>query len=178
MKARFSRWLLYVLVIGLACPTGLPAQEHPSEHPKKAEHPKEHPTGKGAGVSMEDLGTAIDSYIKGEMTKGDGTWKVEDKEDKTTLNLTLLRVHKDKLAMTGPETYFACADLTNTDGHLYDLDVFMKGPDKDHLAVTEVSVHKKDGQERYTWMQESGVWKKEKVGKGAEHPKGEHPKKN
>jgi len=66
--------------------------------------------------------------------------------------------------MTAKDTYFACADLKNADGHMYDLDVFMSGPDKDHLAVTEVSVHKKDGKERYTWAQKGGVWKKEPSG--------------
>jgi len=146
------------------------AQEHP-EHPKKMEHPKNAP----AGVSKEDLAIAIEAYVHGEMEKGGGTWKVPDTEENTTLALSLSKVHNDKLAQTGPDVYFACADLKNEDGHMYDLDVFMKGPDKDQLKVTEVTVHKKDGKERYTWEEEHGMWEKVQVGKSAEHPH-EHPK--
>jgi hypothetical protein len=129
------------------------------EHRKGGEHPKGH----AVGVSKEDLGEAIEAYIAGETTKGGGAWKIEDSEEKTTLMLTLDHVHKDKLTSTAKDTYFACADLKNSDGHMYDLDVFMTGPDKAHLKVTDVSVHKKDGQERYTWMEESGLWKKQSV---------------
>jgi hypothetical protein len=157
MRAKVLQGIIVGIASCLLLPTAPLAQEHPSEHPKSAEHPK----GKAAGVSKEDLGAAIEAYIAGETAKGGGAWKIEDPEEKTTLMLTLDHVHKDKLASTAKNTYFACADLKNSDGHLYDLDVFMMGPDKDHLKVTEVTVHKKDGLERYTWMQKDGVWKKE-----------------
>ena len=166
MRMRIRSGLVLALVAGLPFVASGFAQEHPSEHPK--EHPSEHPKGSAAGVTKEDLGIAVESYIQGEMAKGDGTWKIDDVEGKTTLALTLDKVHKDKLATTAKDTYFACADLKNSDGHMYDLDVFMKGPDKDHLAATEVSVHKKDGLERYTWARKDGVWKKQAVSKGKE----------
>ena len=51
------------------------------------------------------------------------------------------------------------------DGHMYDLDVFMTGPNKDHLQVTDVSIHKKDGVARYGRENEGTVWKKEPVKK-------------
>jgi hypothetical protein len=136
--------------------SALVAQEHPSEHPKSAEHPN----GTAAGVTKADLGAAIEAYVKAQQAKGGGTWEVEDKADNATLHLTLDKVHKDKLSMTAKDTYFACADFKNADGHKYDLDVFMTGPDKDHLTVTDVSVHKKDGKERYTWAKDGNIWKK------------------
>lgn len=163
MRGRIRHGLVLGIVLCLTLPANrLLAQEHPKEHPKSAEHPK----GDATGVTKEDLGSAVETYIKGEMAKGGGTWEIEDRDEKATLHLTLDKVHKDKLAMTAKNTYFACADFKNSDGHTYDLDVFMKGPDKDHLVVTEVSVHKKDGRERYTWEQEGGAWKKVPVGKG------------
>ena len=165
---RFGVTAVVVAVLGFVGASF--AQEHP-EHPKKTEHAKMAPP----GVSKEDLAVAIDAYVHGEMEKGGGTWKVPDPEENTTLALTLSKVHNDKLAQTGPDVYFACADLKNDDGHIYDLDVFMQGPDKDHLKVTEVTVHKKDGKERYTWKEAHGVWEKVKVGTAAEHPH-EHPK--
>ena len=125
MSARVPLGIVLV-VLGLSFAAGSLAQEHPMEHPQSAEHPK----AEVHAIAKEDLGTAVEAYIKGEMAKGGGTWTVEDKEGKTTLHLTLDKVHKDKLAMTAKDTYFACADLKNSDGHMYDLDVFMTGPDK------------------------------------------------
>ncbi len=159
---RSRRWIALGVGIAVAVmlPAALLAQEHPAEHPK--EHPAEHPKDKAKGVTKEELGAAITAYIQGEMKKGGGTWMVKDAEAGTELALTLDKVHMDKLATTAKHTYFACADLKGADGHMYDLDVFMKGPDKASLKVTEVTVHKKDGVERYTWMEEGGVWKKVK----------------
>ena len=165
MRVRTSHGLALGIALCLMLPAnGLLAQEHPKEHPKGAEHSKGGP----AGITKEDLGSAIEAYIKGEMAKGGGAWEIEDRDGKATLHLTLDKVHKDKLAMTGKDTYFACADFKNSDGHMYDLDVLMKGPDKDHLVVSEVSVHKQDGKERYTWQQEGGVWTKVAVEKKKE----------
>lgn len=159
MSDRVSRSIVLGVAAAMALWAGALAQEHPSEHP--SEHPKAGtatPT-----VTKEELGEAIEGYIAAETAKGGGAWNVDDPADKAQLKLTLDHVHKDKLASTAPNTYFACADLKNADGHLYDLDVFMTGPDKDHLKVTNVSVHKKDGVERYTWVQKGGVWKKQPV---------------
>src|SRR3990172_7379852 len=110
MKGRIHK-LVLALALGLALPASGFAQEHPAEHPK----------GSGAGVTKEDLGSAVETYIRGEMAKGGGAWKVEDKDEGATLQLTLDKVHKDKLAATAKDTYFASADLKNADGHMYDL---------------------------------------------------------
>jgi hypothetical protein len=64
------------------------------------------------------------------------------------------------LASLGNQTYFACADFKADNGKIYDLDVFMKGESVDELTPTEVSVHKEDGVERYTWVEKRGVWRK------------------
>src|SRR3990172_7790604 len=122
MKGRIHE-LVLALALGLALPASGFAQEHSSEHPKEhpKEHPAEHPKGSGAGVTKEDLGSAVETYIRGEMANGGGAWKVEDKDEGATLQLTLDKVHKDKLAATAKDPYFACADLKNADGHMYDL---------------------------------------------------------
>ena len=131
------------------------------EHPKGKEHP-EHPAGKvKSGLTKEELADAITNYVKAEAAKSGGVFKVDDTVEKTQLELTLSKVHKDRLTQVAPHTYFLCADFSAADAHMYDLDIFMKGPDKDHLTVTEVSVHKKDGEPRYTWYEEGGLWKKQ-----------------
>ena len=58
--------------------------------------------------------------------------------------------------------YFACADFKGADGHTYDLDVFMK-QDLNGLTADEVTVHKQDGQPRYSWVQADGAWKRAPV---------------
>ncbi len=88
-------------------------------------------------------------------------------------------MHKDRLSRVGKEVYFACADFRTPAGKVYDLDIFMKGPAKDRLQVTEIAIHKEQGEPRYTWHEEGGIWKKkpvtppEKAKK--EHSKREHP---
>jgi len=73
------------------------------------------------------------------------------------------KVHRARLSKVADDKYFACADFTTKDGKVYDLDVFMVGPDKDSLEFSEFSVHKEDGVERYTWYEEDGLWKKKDV---------------
>jgi len=172
MTLRFGRLLValpVVAVVAFLTPSWgqeQPKKEHPKkEHPKK-EHPEkeEHANGTGAGVTMEQLSEAIEAYIHKQEKKGGGAWKLEDREAGATLELTLVRVHEDKLAKTAADTYFACVDVKGSDGRLFDVDIFMKGPDRDQLKTTEVSVHKRDGKERYTWEEEGGIWKKVAVG--------------
>ena len=105
-----------------------------------------------------------------------------DKTAGEPLVLTLLKVHKERLATVGEGVYFACADFVTPTGKIYDLDIFMQGPDKDHLAVTEISVHKEAGKARYTWYEKGGIWSKKSVahmeGSASKHhmaPEGEHP---
>ena len=64
----------------------------------------------------------------------------------------------DRLTGIGNDTYFACADFQASNGKVYDLDIFMNGETTDDLAVTEISVHKEEGAERYGWREEDGVW--------------------
>jgi len=128
------------------------AQEHP-EHPKAG--------GKAAaGISKTDLAAAIRAWVeRGEAANG-GWLKVDDPVQGKTLQLKLEKVHDEKLAQVKPNEYFACADFVEKDGTKYDIDVFMQGKTKDDLKETEVSVHKVNGKERYTWFEENGLWKK------------------
>jgi len=85
---------------------------------------------------------------------------VFDGSAKEVLQLDLLKIHMDKLTGLGNDSYFACADFKASNGKVYDLDIFMNGESTDDLAVTEISVHKEDGVERYGWQENSGVWVK------------------
>src|SRR5215813_387660 len=119
------------------------------EHPKGAEHP-EHPRDEAkGGMSMEHLSQAIRDYIAQDSALKGGFFFVYDTVDKKPLQLTLVKVHEDKLAGLGGGVYFACTDLKNADGVVYDLDFFMKSDEDGDLHTTEVAVHKKAGVARY-----------------------------
>lgn len=145
-----------------------PVAEHPEEHVE--EHPEEHHASvTGPEMSKEELAEAIQDYVARDSALKGGYFLVYDKETGQSLELSLVKVHKDRLSTIGHGVYFVCADFKTPEGKVYDLDIFMKGPDKDHLAVTEISVHKEAGVERYTWYEEGGVWKKR-------HMEGSHSK--
>ncbi len=173
---RKSVWRVAILVVGLLAIGGwLYAAEHPekasaAEHPEKAsaaEHPEE---AGAAGITKEELADAIKSYVKKDSALKGGYFMVYDSAAGKPIMLSLQKVHEDRLSSIGHGVYFACADFETPDGKVYDLDIFMKGPDKDHLAVTKVLVHKEDGVARYTWHEEGGKWKKHYVEGSA--PKG------
>jgi hypothetical protein len=161
MTYRQQWWLAPALVIAVAAPAGLAlAQQHP-EHPKGgAEHP-EHPKGESKpSLTKDELAEAVEAYVQKESAKHDGAFVVKDPVEKKDLSLTLKQVHRERLSQVAPGTYFACADFSAADGTTYDLDIFMKGKDKDHMKTTDVTIHKKNGVERYTWYEDNGVWKK------------------
>ncbi|MFQ6608639.1 MAG: hypothetical protein ACE5EE_08885 [Fidelibacterota bacterium] len=151
----------HVLVLLIAVP-GM-AQEHPKEHP--SEHPQEHPVSLSTkAVSKENLAAAVKNHVM-TVTAENGAFTFTDDIEHQVLNLKLLKVHDDKLAALGDHTYFACADFEAEDGTTYDLDIFMKGEAEEDLQPVEVTLHKKDGTERYTWMEVEGIWHRVEVTK-------------
>ncbi len=158
MRARMAAAFV---AAGLLVAASVLAQEHPKEHPKGGEHP-EHPKDDKAQspMTMEELAQGIEAYIDQDSELKGGYFLVYDKVDKKPLLLTLVKIHEDKLASLGNGVYFACTDLENTDGVVYDLDFFMVRDDEGDVEETEVSVHKKAGVARYGWKEEKGVWKK------------------
>jgi len=178
---RFALVCLTVLMI----PAIVAVAEHPKEHPSSKKHSK---------VTKENMAEAIEAYVKTESDLKGGYFLVYDKKAGQALVLTLKLVHKERFSKIGKNTYFACADFETPEGKVYDLDIFMQGPNKDELVVTQITVHKEAGVARYTWHKVGGVWKMKPVPgmEGAEeepegfgtksdhhkeHPTKEHPKK-
>ncbi|MFQ6677497.1 MAG: hypothetical protein ACE5D0_04180 [Fidelibacterota bacterium] len=149
----------------------LTAQEHPKEHPSQsqtehpAEHPQEHPSEANATpLTKEALAEAVEDYVKTQSGENE-KFVVKDPKTGENLELTLIRVHKDRLSGVGDDLYFACADFKAQNGKVYDLDVFMEGESVEKIAFNKFSVHKEDSVERYGWAEENGVWKKVKLDK-------------
>lgn len=183
-RKSLSRLVAITLIAMFAATGGVIAGEHPAEHPKEGKKGK-------SKVTKQQLAKKIENYVENEAKLKGGYFLVYDKKAKETLALTLEKVHKKRLATIGKGQYFACADFKATNGKVYDLDIFMNGPNANHLNISQITVHKEDGKARYTWYQEDGLWKTKstdvKPAKGekkhhehpgdhdSEHPS-EHPK--
>jgi hypothetical protein len=164
MAARSAR-LYGGLAVAVAGLVGMVtyAAEHPAEHP--VEHPIDGtPAVQQAALTKEQLARVIRLYVDKDAALKGGYFLVYDQKNSEPLVLTLVLVHKDRLASVGPQEYFACADFKTPAGKLYDLDISMRGPDQAHLEVTEISIHKEAGKERYTWHSDGGIWQKRPVG--------------
>ncbi len=101
-------------------------------------------------VFTEDIQAGIEKYIEERTREGNGYFKLmyEGKE----LNLKLVKVHTEYLANLGPGRHFACVDLVDTKGDVYDVDFFLAG-EPGNMTVTETTAHKLNGQPFYLWEQ-------------------------
>ena len=127
---------------------------------------QEHPTAsitpqivQGEKITMNNLAQAIESFVEADITLR-GAFLVIDPRTNTVLKLTLKKVHKERLSHVGDDVYFACADFNADNGKVYDLDIFLHGKNTDNLTVTEISVHKENGEAHYGWQEQDGIWVK------------------
>lgn len=153
-------------------------KEHPAETEKK-EHPEQSEKEKSA-ITLEEVAKFAEEYVK--ENSEEGVFKYYDNTSGKLLELTLDKVHRDRLSQTKKDEYFVCADFKGKDGNMYDLDFFVQGENKDELGIVKesIAVHKVNGRENYTWKynKKEGVWEKQPVKGGQEHPeptKREHP---
>lgn len=110
-------------------------------------------------ASIEEIARGIKSFIDRSTEAGGGVFHVKD--DSLELNMRLVRVHTEYLANLGPGSYFACVDLADESGDVYDVDFFLEGTPGD-MKVTRTSVHKLNGKPFYTWKQnkKDKTWEK------------------
>ncbi|NOY69720.1 MAG: hypothetical protein GXP53_09595 [Deltaproteobacteria bacterium] len=131
------------------------------------EHPSEHPTEQAIkqtkAITKDALATAVENYVNTKSAAADGYFSFVDPKANKALSLTLVRVHKDRLARINKDTYFACADFKEKGGDMYDLDIFMQGQSAEQLKMTDIAVHKKNDKPRYTWVKDNGLWKRNKI---------------
>jgi len=142
-----------LIAISVLCAFAAFAQEHP-------EHPANKPAPKNVhAYSMDELEKAIVGAINAKTEQDGGVYKVDDKVASKQWDLKLDHVHRERLARIDPTTYFACTDFKSTDGHLLDLDFFMKDNGQ-KLVMTDATIHKVDGKPRYDWKEKDGYWVK------------------
>ncbi len=109
-------------------------------------------------VPTAEIQAGIERHIEAQVRRGGGYFHLTfgNKE----LRLKLVRVHTEYLSKLGPGRYFACVDLADISGDVYDVDFFLAG-DPAAMQVTETIVHKLNGQPFYAWGQKSdGTWQR------------------
>lgn len=150
---------LLVMAFFLFAAISVPAQEHP-EHPSKEKEKKEQPSkDEASAVTVDQMAQAISDYVNADAKLKGGFFFVYDATSKKPLQLSLDKVHKEKLSQVGDNLYFACSDFKEAGGKMYDLDFFMQSVDG-KLTVTELMIHKEEGKPRYQWSEENGMWKR------------------
>jgi transglutaminase-like putative cysteine protease len=103
-------------------------------------------------VVTADVADAISKHIDQETLEGNGVFKLQ--YDGQPLELRLVRIHFEYLAVLTPTRHFACVDLAGADGEFYDVDFFLEGR-PGSMTVTETTVHKINGQPIYLWEQQA-----------------------
>ncbi len=101
-------------------------------------------------VDMADIEAGIRSHIDKKVNEGGGYFHFEDTNK--VLRLKLVRVHTEYLSNLGPGRHFACVDLADEDGDVYDVDFFLEGTAGD-MRVTQTTLHKLNGKPFYSWKQ-------------------------
>ncbi|MDE0558627.1 transglutaminase-like domain-containing protein [Algoriphagus sp. NF] len=108
-------------------------------------------------VSIAEIEAGIKAFIDQKTTENGGVFPVKDENH--DLKMKLVRVHTEYLSNLGPERHFACVDLVDDSGDVYDVDFFMEGK-PGAMTVTETTVHKLNGKPFYSWRQnkEDKTW--------------------
>ncbi len=113
-----------------------------------------------------DIQAGIERHIEEQMSLGGGYFNIPFRNQE--LRLKLVRVHTEYLSKLGPDRYFACVDLVDVTGDVYDVDFFLVG-DPAAMKVTETIVHKLNGQPFYAWEQkEDRTWHRIPLKKASE----------
>lgn len=107
-------------------------------------------------VVTADIQAGIEKHIDSQTLVGNGYFPLT--VDDAALQLKLVRIHTEYLATLGPQEHFACVDLVDAKGDVYDVDFFMHG-DPGSMEVTETIPHKVNGKPFYFWQQnEDKTW--------------------
>jgi transglutaminase-like putative cysteine protease len=105
-----------------------------------------------------EIQAGIERHIEAQVRLGGGYFQLPFRGKE--LRLKLVRVHTEYLSKLGLGRYFACVDLADVSGDVYDVDFFLAG-DPGAMQVTETTVHKINGQPFYAWEQKSdGTWQR------------------
>lgn len=100
----------------------------------------------------------IEKHIENETARGGGYFRFLSAGRE--YRFKLVRVHTEYLSRLGPGRHFACVDLVDEKGDVYDVDFFLSG-EPGAMTVSETTLHKLNGIPFYVWEREpKGGWKR------------------
>lgn len=109
-------------------------------------------------VAISTIEAGIKAHIAAASARNAGFFELVEKDQ--PYRFKLVRVHTEYLSDLGNGRYFACVDLVDTSGDVYDVDFFMEG-EPNRMQVTETSIHKLNGKPFYAWKQQADrSWKR------------------
>jgi len=112
-------------------------------------------------VVTKDIQKGIEKHIYSHYKKGKGFFNF--KSGTKQYSFKLVRIHTEYLANLGPRAHFACVDLVDKKGDVYDVDFFLSG-DPGKMKVTKTILHKLNGKPYYFWKQNSDkTWSRVKI---------------
>lgn len=108
-------------------------------------------------ISIAEIEAGIKDFIAQKTAENGGFFPVKDENH--DLKMKLVRVHTEYLSNLGSSRHFACVDLVDESGEVFDVDFFMEGK-PGSMKVTETTVHKLNGKPFYSWKQnkEDKTW--------------------
>ena len=130
----------YRMVLALLLLLGVQACNQTETSEKQAEAP----------LAIAEIEQEIKNYISRTTQENGGFFPVKDENH--DLKMKLVRVHTEYLSNLGPNSHFACVDLVDESGDVYDVDFFMEGT-AGEMNITQTSVHKLNGKPFYSWKQ-------------------------
>ncbi len=100
----------------------------------------------------------IEKHIETEAGKGEGFYRLS--AGGKDYRFKLVRVHTEYLSRLEAERHFACVDLVDEKGDVYDVDFFLAGKPEE-MTVTETTLHKLNGIPYYAWKKDDdGNWRR------------------
>ena len=109
-------------------------------------------------VVTADIQAGIEKHIEEQTRTGGGYFQFSSGDREFAFKL--VRVHTEYLSNLGPRRHFACVDLVDTKGDVYDVDFFLAS-DPGAMTVTETTLHKLNGRPFYLWEQKrDGTWQR------------------
>ncbi|HYN43307.1 MAG TPA: transglutaminase domain-containing protein, partial [Thermoanaerobaculia bacterium] len=147
-----NRFVIMSVGFLIALPGCAPARHEASDaQATPGPAPSAAPPAPTSTIVTAEIQAGIEKHVEEQVARGKG-YLFLPFEGKT-LRLKLVRVHTEYLSSLGPKRQFACVDLADVSGDVYDVDFFLDGGAGD-MKVTETTVHKLNGQPFYAWEQE------------------------
>lgn len=109
-------------------------------------------------IITDQIADGIQQHIDRETEKGEGYFQFAS--DGQDYRFKLVKIHKEYLARLSSDRHFACVDLVDEKGDVYDVDFFLDGKPGE-MEVSSTALHKLNGIPYYSWEQlEDGTWKR------------------